>query len=82
MLRVLLVIAIELFTGAREETITHIQLRDVEIIWMQSGETGNWIPGVLIDYANVKFAKDPWHRRQVLSSPFKDLTSKAFTYLS
>ena len=61
-LRVLNLVAFELFTGAREETLTHIQLKDIEFIWMQSHTTQNWIPGVLVDYRNVKFDKDPFHR--------------------
>lgn len=62
-LRSLTQTALECFTGIREYSLTHIQLKDIEFVWMQSELSGCWVPGVLIDYRNMKFHKDPFVRR-------------------
>ena len=58
---------LEEFTGVREYTLTKIQLKDITFIWMQSDETGSWVPGVLLDYRNLKYDKHRFVRRQVVS---------------
>ena len=62
-LRVLVCVAFEMFTGIREEQLTHVRLEDIEFLWMQSTTTGEWVPGVLLDYKKLKFTPDPFRAR-------------------
>ena len=56
---------LQIYTGARQATLSKIQLKDLHFIWMESEENG-WVPGVLIDYVHLKFDPNLWRVKYVL----------------